>query len=121
MVIVTYGGVATRVARQATATTPIVMAVVQEAVSTGPVTSLARPGGNVTGISSMSPELVEKQLQILEEVVPKVRPAQDGLCHDDRGPDQRGHCPSGLDASRSPDSNRRPRNTEPPAVGPRSE
>jgi putative tryptophan/tyrosine transport system substrate-binding protein len=77
--------VATQVARQATATTPIVMAVVQEAVSTGLVTSLARPGGNNTGSSSMSPELVEKQLQILKEVVPKIsrvtllgNPAQPG-------------------------------------------
>ena len=85
MVIVTYGGVATQVARQATATTPIVMAVVQEAVSTGLVTSLARSGGNNTGSSSMSPELVEKQLQILKEVVPKIsrvtllgNPAQPG-------------------------------------------
>ena len=84
-VIVTYGGVATQAAKQATGTIPIVMAVVQEAVSTGLVSSLARPGGNITGMSSMSPELVEKQLQILKEVVPKVsrvallgNPAQPG-------------------------------------------
>jgi putative ABC transport system substrate-binding protein len=85
MVLVTYGGVATQAAKQATATIPIVMAVVQEAVSTGLASSLARPGGNITGMSSMSPELVEKQLQILKEVVPKVsrvallgNPAQPG-------------------------------------------
>jgi len=85
MVIVTYGGVATQVTRQATSTIPIVMAVVQEVVSTGLVTSLARPGGNITGISSMAPELVEKQLQLLKEVVPKIsrvtllgNPAQPG-------------------------------------------
>ena len=72
MVIVTYGGVATVAAKQATGTIPIVMAVVQEAVSTGLVSSLARPGGNITGMSSMSIELVEKQLQILKEVVPKL-------------------------------------------------
>jgi putative ABC transport system substrate-binding protein len=71
-VIVTYGGVATEAARQATRTIPIVMAVVQEAVATGLVSSLARPGGNITGLSSMSPELVEKQLQILKEVIPKL-------------------------------------------------
>jgi putative ABC transport system substrate-binding protein len=71
-VIVTYGGVATQAAQQATTTIPIVMAVVQEPVSTGLVASLARPGGNITGMSSMSPELVGKELEILKEVLPKV-------------------------------------------------
>jgi putative tryptophan/tyrosine transport system substrate-binding protein len=71
-VIVTYGGAATEATRQATGTIPIVMAVVQEAVSTGLVSSLAHPGGNITGTSSMSPELVQKELQILKEVVPNV-------------------------------------------------
>jgi putative tryptophan/tyrosine transport system substrate-binding protein len=84
-VIVTYGGAATQATRQATRTIPIVMAVVQEAVSTGLVSSLAHPGGNITGTSSMSPELVQKELQILKELVPKVsriallgNPAQPG-------------------------------------------
>jgi len=84
-VIVTYGGAATQAARKATGTVPIVMAVVQEAVSTGLVSSIARPGGNITGTSSMSTELVEKQLQLLKEVVPKIsrvallgNPAQPG-------------------------------------------
>ena len=72
VVIVTYGGVATQAAQQATGTVPIVMAVVQEPVSTGLVSSLARPGGNITGMSSMSPELVGKELEILKEVSPKV-------------------------------------------------
>jgi ABC-type uncharacterized transport system substrate-binding protein len=71
-VIVTYGGVATQAAQQATGTIPIVMAVVQEPVSTGLVSSLARPGGNITGMSLMSPELVGKELEILKEIVPKV-------------------------------------------------
>jgi ABC-type uncharacterized transport system substrate-binding protein len=71
-VIVTYGGAATQAARQATGTIPIVLAVVQEPVSTGLVSSLARPGGNLTGMSSMAPELVGKELEILKEVVPKV-------------------------------------------------
>ena len=70
--IVTYGGVATQAAQQATGTIPIVMAVVQEPVSTGLISSLARPGGNITGMSSMSPELVGKELEILKEVVPKL-------------------------------------------------
>ncbi len=85
MVIVTYGGAATQAVRQATSTIPIVMAVVQEAVSTGLVASLARPGGNITGMSSMMPELVAKQLQLLKEILPKVsrvallgNPAQPG-------------------------------------------
>ena len=70
-VIVTYGGAATQATRRATGTVPIVMAVVQEVESTGLVSSLAHPGGNITG-TSMAPELVQKQLQILKEVVPKV-------------------------------------------------
>jgi len=77
--------VATQAARQATGTIPIVMAVVQEAVSTRLVSSLAHPGGNITGMSTMAPELVGKQLEILKEVVPKVsrvallgNPAQPG-------------------------------------------
>ena len=85
MVIVTYGGAATEAARQATRTIPTVMAVVQEAVSTGLVSSLARPGGNITGMSSMSPELVDKQLQLIKEILPKAsrvallgNPAQPG-------------------------------------------
>jgi putative ABC transport system substrate-binding protein len=71
-VIVTYGGAAIEATRRATGTVPIVMAVVQEVESTGLVSSLAHPGGNITGTSSMAPELVQKQLQILREVVPKV-------------------------------------------------
>jgi putative tryptophan/tyrosine transport system substrate-binding protein len=71
-VIVTYGGAATKAVRQATETIPIVMAVVQDAVSTELVSTLARPGGNITGLSSMATELVGKQLEILKEVVPKV-------------------------------------------------
>jgi putative ABC transport system substrate-binding protein len=85
MAMVTYGGAATKAAEKATQTIPIVMAVVQEAVSSGLVSSLARPGGNITGISSMSPELAQKQLQLLKEIVPKVsriallgNPAQPG-------------------------------------------
>ena len=84
-VIVTYGGAATQATRRVTGTVPIVMAVVQEVESTGLVSSLAHPGGNITGTSSMAPELVQKQLQILKEVVPKVsriallgNPAQPG-------------------------------------------
>ena len=71
-VIVTYSPPAIQAAKQATATIPIVMAGVIDPVATGIVTSLARPGGNVTGLSLMAPELVGKQLEIVKEVVPVV-------------------------------------------------
>jgi len=71
-VIVAQGGAATQAAQQATRTIPIVMSLVLDAVGSGLVPSLARPGGNVTGTSFMGPDLVGKQLQVLKEVVPKV-------------------------------------------------
>jgi putative tryptophan/tyrosine transport system substrate-binding protein len=70
-VIVTYGTPASQAAKRATGTIPIVMAGAIDPVATGLVTSVARPGGNLTGLSLMSPELVGKQLEILKEVVPK--------------------------------------------------
>jgi putative ABC transport system substrate-binding protein len=71
-VIVTYAPPAIRAAKQATGTIPIVMGGVIDPVATGFVASLARPGGNITGLSLMAPELVGKQLEILKEMVPKV-------------------------------------------------
>jgi len=71
-VIVTYTTPATQAAKQATGTIPIVIAAAIDPVSTGLVASLARPGGNVTGVSTMTPDLVGKQLQVLKEVLPKV-------------------------------------------------
>ena len=71
-VIVTVGGVAGQTAQQATKTIPIVMTVTIDPVGIGLVDSLARPGGNVTGLSMMAPDLIGKQLQVLKEVVPKV-------------------------------------------------
>jgi putative tryptophan/tyrosine transport system substrate-binding protein len=72
-VIVTTGGVpATRAAMQATTTIPIVMAEAGDAVATGLVASLARPGGNVTGLSVISPDLVGKRLELLKEAAPMV-------------------------------------------------
>ena len=68
-VIVTYGGAAA-VVKQATTTIPIVLAVASDSVSAGLVASLARPGGNVTGISIQQPELIGKRLDLLREVVP---------------------------------------------------
>ena len=71
-VIVTYGTPASQAAKQATGTIPIVMAAIIDPVASGLVTSIARPGGNLTGQSMMSPDLAEKQLEILKEVVPKI-------------------------------------------------
>ncbi len=71
-VIVAVGGAATKAAQQATRTIPIVMSLVNDPLGSGLVPSLARPGGNVTGISLMAPELVGKQLGVLKEMVPKV-------------------------------------------------
>src|SRR5262245_61503859 len=59
-------------AKQATAAIPIVMASVPDPVAAGVVSSLARPGGNVTGLSSLSPELNTKRLEILNDAVPKL-------------------------------------------------
>jgi putative tryptophan/tyrosine transport system substrate-binding protein len=72
-VIVTAGGTpAALAAKQATRTLPIVFAGVGDAVASGLVTSLARPGGNVTGLSVLAPELVGKWLELLTQAVPGV-------------------------------------------------
>src|SRR5207249_7372513 len=63
-VIVTVGGVATLAVQQATRTIPIVMSVVIDPLGSGLVASLARPGGNVTGLSLMTPDLVVHQFQV---------------------------------------------------------
>ena len=59
-------------AKQATRTVPIVFTGVGDPVESGLVTSLARPGGNVTGLSSLGPELVGKRLELLKQAVPGV-------------------------------------------------
>jgi ABC-type uncharacterized transport system substrate-binding protein len=69
-VIVTAGPSATRVAKQTTTTIPIVMAQDSDPIASGLVASLARPGGNITGLSRLSPELSGKQLELLKETVP---------------------------------------------------
>jgi putative tryptophan/tyrosine transport system substrate-binding protein len=62
---------AIRAAQHATSTIPIVMAVSSDPVGTGFVASLARPGGNITGVSGLVPEVAGKRLQLLKEVVPQ--------------------------------------------------
>jgi putative ABC transport system substrate-binding protein len=68
--IVTVGAPGTRGAKEATSTIPIVMGQDTDPVGNGFVASLARPGGNVTGLSSLSPELSGKRLELLKETVP---------------------------------------------------
>ncbi|HXB03846.1 MAG TPA: ABC transporter substrate-binding protein [Candidatus Angelobacter sp.] len=68
--IVTFTGGATKAAKQATDTIPIVMAVGVYPVEEGLIASLARPGGNVTGMAVFSPGLMAKCLQLLQEAVP---------------------------------------------------
>ena len=71
-VIVTSGPTPTRAAKEATVTIPIVMAQDSDPVGNGFVASLARPGGNITGLSVLSPEISGKQLELLKEVVPRL-------------------------------------------------
>jgi putative ABC transport system substrate-binding protein len=71
-VILTGGSAATRPAKEATTTIPIVMAQDTDPVGNGFVTSLARPGGNITGLSIVAPEIGGKQLELLKESVPKL-------------------------------------------------
>src|SRR5215471_4717168 len=70
-VIVAGGAGAIRAAKNASATIPIVMAHVNDPIALGLVASLAHPGGNITGISNLSPELSGKRLELLKEVIPK--------------------------------------------------
>jgi putative ABC transport system substrate-binding protein len=72
-VIVTSTTRAVQAAKQATGTIPIVMAAVVDPVGTGLVASLARPGGNITGLSLVGPELSGKQLELLKDTLPNVK------------------------------------------------
>ena len=72
-VIVAAGDASIEAARRATSTIPIVMAVSTDALERGFVSSLARPGGNITGMSAFTPELAGKRIELLRDVVPKVR------------------------------------------------
>src|SRR5215475_12999975 len=70
--IVVSGGPAALAAKSATTTIPIVITTSGDPVAQGLVASLARPGGNVTGLSSLVPELNSKRLEILKDAVPKL-------------------------------------------------
>jgi len=70
--ILTSGSQAVRAVQHVTTTIPIVMAVIENPVERGFVTSLARPGGNITGLSFQDSELVTRRLQLLKEVLPGV-------------------------------------------------
>ena len=78
-VIVAASSPAVVAAGQATRTIPIVMPLSSDPVGDGLVASLAHPGGNITGLSVMAPELGEKRLQLLKELLPKVSHAMDVL------------------------------------------
>jgi putative ABC transport system substrate-binding protein len=71
-VIVTAGPADTKAAKKATSTIPIVMSWDNDPVGNGFVASLARPSGNITGLSTLAPEIAGKQLELLKEIVPKL-------------------------------------------------
>jgi len=71
-VIVTTTGPASEAAKAATSTIPIVMAGISDPVGRGLVTSLARPGGNITGIANLQLDLYSKRVELLKSAVPKV-------------------------------------------------
>jgi putative tryptophan/tyrosine transport system substrate-binding protein len=71
-ILVPVGTQPSRAAKQATSTIPIVMAQVGDPVGSGLVASLARPGGNLTGVSVIGPEISVKQLELLKEAMPQV-------------------------------------------------
>ena len=71
-VIVTTGPIVNRPAKEATSTIPIVMGFDNDPVGNGFVASLARPGGNMTGLSNLAPEISGKQLELLKEIVPRL-------------------------------------------------
>src|SRR5262245_13110121 len=71
-IILSGGPQPTRAAKEATVTIPIVMGFDNDPVGSGFVASLAQPGGNITGLSTLSPEISGKQLELLKEIVPKL-------------------------------------------------
>jgi putative ABC transport system substrate-binding protein len=71
--VIVTGQSTVRALKQATSVIPIVLALATDPIDTGTVASLARPGGNVTGLSLQAPDLVGNRLELLREVVPNLR------------------------------------------------
>jgi putative ABC transport system substrate-binding protein len=71
-VIVTTGPTSTHAAKEATVTIPIVMGFDHDPVGSGVIASLARPGGNITGLATLVPEISGKRLELLKEIVPEL-------------------------------------------------
>src|SRR5262249_14427454 len=72
-IIVTWATAPTLAAKQSTSVIPIVFALATDPVGTGLVASLARPGGNITGLSALNIDLIGKRLELFREVVPNLR------------------------------------------------
>ena len=71
-ILVSAGPIPTRAAKEATATIPVVMTQDTDPVGNGFVASLARPGGNITGLSTLAPEISGKRLELMKEIIPKL-------------------------------------------------
>ena len=71
-IIVAGNGTVTRPVKEATSTIPIVMALDNDPIGNGYAASLARPGGNITGLSSLSVDTTGKQLELLKDILPKL-------------------------------------------------
>jgi putative ABC transport system substrate-binding protein len=71
--VIVAGGAAVPTLKQATSIIPIVFPIAPDPVGTGMITSLARPSGNVTGLSAQTPDLAGKRLELLREVIPTIR------------------------------------------------
>jgi hypothetical protein len=78
-VLITHGTPGTRVAKQATTTIPIVMAISGDAIATGLVSSLARPEANLTGSTFFLPQLNAKRLELLKEACPRISPISEAF------------------------------------------
>jgi putative tryptophan/tyrosine transport system substrate-binding protein len=87
------GGPASRAAKSATSTIPIVFSIVTDPVALGLVASMERPGGNLTGITSLDPEQADRQIALLRRLLPKL--SRLGILSDDTipGADAIGHAP----------------------------
>jgi putative ABC transport system substrate-binding protein len=72
-IIVVQSAIVARAAKKATLTIPIVMCTSGDAVGSGLIASLARPGGNVTGLTNLTTELLGKRLELLKEALPKIK------------------------------------------------